>query len=103
MPERKSYRNFIEGEWVECAPRSTFEDRNPADRSEVIGSFQSSTEADVNAAVDAAGRAARRWRQLPAPKRAEYLFRIGEILFKRKEEYAREMGRRKGKSLRQAR
>src|SRR6266487_3933340 len=103
MPEPKSYRNFIDGEWVECATRSTFEDRSPADRSEVIGSFQSSTEADVNAAVDAARRATRRWRQLPAPRRADYLFRIGEILVKRKEEYAREMAREMGKPLREAR
>src|SRR2546422_5327098 len=102
MAEPKSYRNFIDGEWVESAARETFEDRNPADRSEVIGTFQRSSQADIDAAVEAARRAYRRWRQVPAPKRAESLFRMGEILLKRKEEYAREMTRDMGKALKEA-
>src|SRR3989475_12428467 len=48
-------------------------------------------------------RSWRRWRQVPAPKRAEHLFRMGEILVRRKEEYAREMTREMGKPLREAR
>ncbi len=103
MGEPKAYRNFIDGEWVESASRRVFEDRNPADRGEVIGTFQDSGESDVVAAVEAAGRAHRRWRQVPAPKRAEYLFRLGEILLRRKEEYAREMTREMGKPLKEAR
>ncbi len=103
MAEAKSYRNFIDGEWVESADRDAFEDRNPADRSEVVGTFQSSAPADVDSAVESARRAMRRWRQVPAPKRAEYLFRMGEILLKRKEEYAREMTREMGKPIREAR
>jgi alpha-ketoglutaric semialdehyde dehydrogenase len=103
MVEPKSYRNFIDGEWVESAARETLEDRNPADRSEVIGTFQNSSQADVDAAVEAARRAFRRWRQVPAPKRAESLFRMGEILLKRKEDYAREMTRDMGKPLKEAR
>ena len=103
MAEPKTYRNFIDGEWVESTTRETFEDRNPADKSEVIGAFQGSTQADVDAAVEAARKASRRWRQVPAPKRAEYLFRMGEILLRRKEEYAREMTREMGKPLREAR
>ena len=70
MAEAKNYRNFIDGEWVESAGREAFEDRNPADRSEVVGSFQSSAQADVDGAVESARRASRRWRQVPAPKRA---------------------------------
>jgi aldehyde dehydrogenase (NAD+) len=103
MAEPKTYRNFIDGEWIESTPRETFEDRNPADKSEVIGTFQDSAQEDVDAAVEAARKAYRRWRQVPAPKRAEYLFRMGEILLRRKEEYAREMTREMGKPLREAR
>jgi alpha-ketoglutaric semialdehyde dehydrogenase len=103
MAEPKSYRNFIDGEWVESSGRETFEDRNPADRSEIIGTFQDSAQADVDAAVEAARRSFRRWRQIPAPKRAESLFRMGEILLKRKEEYAREMTRDMGKPIKEAR
>jgi len=103
MTEPKAYRDFIDGEWVESSTRESFESRNPADKSEVIGSFQSSGQADIEAAVEAARRAWKRWRLVPAPKRAEHLFRMGEILVRRKEEYAREMTREMGKPLREAR
>jgi aldehyde dehydrogenase (NAD+) len=103
MAEPKAYRNFIDGEWVESSAHQVFENRNPADRSEVIGTFQESGEPDVKAAVEAAAKAHRRWRLVPAPKRAEYLFRVGEILIRRKEEYAREMTREMGKPIREAR
>ncbi|HKB08388.1 MAG TPA: aldehyde dehydrogenase family protein [Candidatus Polarisedimenticolia bacterium] len=103
MSEPKSYRNFIDGEWVESSGKKTFEDRSPADRSEIIGTFQDSAQADVDQAVEAARRSFRRWRQVPAPKRAESLFRMGEILLKRKEEYAREMTRDMGKPIKEAR
>ena len=103
MPEPKSYRNFIDGEWVESTSGDVIEDRNPADRSEVVGIFQRSGEEDVRGAIEAATRAFRRWRHTPAPKRAEYLFRMGEILLRRKEEYARAMTREMGKPIKEAR
>ena len=103
MPEGKTYRNFINGEWVESASGKTFENRNPADSSEVIGHFQDSNSEDVEMAVGAAREAFRKWRLTPAPKRAEYLYKIGEILIRRKEEYAREMTREMGKVLKETR
>lgn len=103
MSEARAYRNFIDGEWVESAGSQTFENRNPADASEVLGLFQDSTPDDVEAAVRAARTAQRRWRQVPAPKRAEYLFRMGEILARRKEDYASAMTLEMGKPIREAR
>jgi len=103
MAEPRAYRNFIDGEWVESAARKTFENGSPTDKGDVIGTFQDSGAADVGAATEAARRAYKRWRLVPAPKRAEYLFRMGEILVKRKEEYAREMTREMGKPLKEAR
>jgi aldehyde dehydrogenase (NAD+) len=103
MAQARAYRNFIDGEWIECMEGGSFENRSPADRSEVIGTFQDSGPADVDAALTAAARAFRRWRLVPAPKRAEYLFRMGEILVRRKEDYARDMAREMGKPLREAR
>ncbi len=102
MTEPRSYRNFIDGEWVP-APGDPFENRSPADRSEVVGRFQNSGPDQVGAAVEAAARAYQSWRKVPAPKRAEYLFRMGEILARRKEEMARDMAREMGKPLREAR
>jgi aldehyde dehydrogenase (NAD+) len=103
VSEPRAYRNFIDGEWVEASGGRTFENRNPADTGEVLGLFQDSTPEDVDAAVRAARAAQRRWSQVPAPKRAEYLFRMGEILVRRKEDYARAMTMEMGKPIREAR
>jgi hypothetical protein len=91
------FKNFIDGEWVESASGQTFEDRNPADTREVVAIFQRSNKADVDAAVDAAKRAFAKWRLVPAPRRAEMVFRAAEILLERKEQYARDMTREMGK------
>ena len=99
----KVYLNFIDGEWVESSTGETFENRNPADTRDLVGVFQKSAKADVDAAVDAAKRAFAKWRLVPAPRRAEIVFRAAEILIERKEEYAREMTREMGKVLAETR
>ncbi len=103
MADSKSCRNFIDGEWVDARSGRLLENRNPAMNSDHIGRFQDSDPADVDAAVQAAVDAFRRWRLVPAPKRAEYLFRMGEILMRRKEDLARDMAREMGKPIREAR
>jgi alpha-ketoglutaric semialdehyde dehydrogenase len=97
------YHNFIDGEWVEASTGQTFEDRNPADMRDVVGIFQRSGKADVDAAVDAAKRAFMKWRLVPAPRRAEIIFRSADLLAERKEEYARDMTREMGKILKETR
>src|SRR5437899_10340816 len=99
----KIYRNFIDGEWVEASTGETFEDRNPADTRDVVGIFQKSGKADVEAAVDAAKRAFTKWRLVPAPRRAEIVYRAAEMLMERKEEYSRDMTREMGKILKETR
>src|SRR6202041_896061 len=99
----KVFKNFIDGEWVESSTGETFEDRNPADTRDVVGIFQKSAKTDVDAAVDAAKRAFTKWRLVPAPRRAEIVFRAAEILIGRKEDYAREMTREMGKVLKETR
>jgi acyl-CoA reductase-like NAD-dependent aldehyde dehydrogenase len=80
-----------------------FENRNPADADDLIGVFQKSTRQDVDRAIDAARRAYERWRLVPAPRRAEIVFRAAQILVGRKDEYAREMTREMGKVLKETR
>ncbi len=99
----KVYKNFIDGEWVESSTGETFEDRNPADTRDVVGIFQKSARADVDAAVEAAKNAFAKWRLVPAPRRAEIVFRAAEMLLERKEEYARDMTREMGKILKETR
>src|SRR6266513_51322 len=99
----KIYRNFIDGEWVEASTGETFENRNPADTRDVVGIFQRSGKADVEAAVDAAKRAFQKWRLVPAPRRAEIVYRAAEMLMERKEDYARDMTREMGEVLKETR
>ncbi|HTZ48117.1 MAG TPA: aldehyde dehydrogenase family protein [Verrucomicrobiae bacterium] len=97
------FKNFINGEWV--APRSnkTHLNHNPANTSEVIGEFPLSSQADIDDAVASAREAYQSWRLVPAPKRAEILFRTAELLVKRKEEFSRDMTREMGKVLAETR
>src|SRR3954467_548208 len=92
------YSNLIDGEWVPSVSGQTFKNRNPA-TGDVIGLFQQSTAADAERAVDAARRAYEHWRLVPAPKRAELLFRAAQLLAERKEALARDMTREMGKVL----
>jgi aldehyde dehydrogenase (NAD+) len=91
--------NFIDGEWVSSVSGKLFENRNPANTSDLIGLFQQSVAADAVRAVDAAQRAFQHWRLVPAPKRAELLFRVAQLLAERKEALARDMTREMGKVL----
>ena len=98
-----SYSNFIDGEWCRSKSGDTFENRNPADTADLIGVFQKSERADVEAALTAATRAYERWRLVPAPKRAEVLFRAAQLIVERKETFARDMTREMGKVLSETR
>jgi aldehyde dehydrogenase (NAD+) len=91
--------NFIGGEWVPARSGRTFDDKNPADTSETLGSFADSGPEDVEGAVAAAREAYPAWKDLPAPKRGEILYRAAEILVRRKEDFARDMTREMGKVL----
>ena len=92
----KTYRNYIGGEWVDAVGGETFETRDPA-TGEVLGVFPRSTDEDMDRAVAAAAAAYERWRLVPAPKRAEILFRVAQAFVERKAELAEEMVREMGK------
>src|SRR5579884_1733690 len=95
----KAYRNLIGGEWVAARSANTFENLNPADTRDVVGTFARSGAEDVEQAVAAAKSAFEKWRLVPAPKRAEIIFKAGEILTQRKEPCAQDMTREMGKVL----
>ena len=74
-----TYGNYIDGEWVPAASGKTFENRNPADRDDLIGAFADSGPEDVEKAVAAAREAFPRWqrraraqaRRDPLPRRRD--------------------------------
>ncbi len=95
----KKYQNHINGEWVDALSGETFENRNPANWNEVIGTFPNSGKTDVEAAVKSAREAFDKWRLTPAPERGDILRRAGDIMARRKEEIAKNMTREMGKVL----
>ena len=98
-----TYGNFIDGAWRPASSGETFENRNPSDRDDLIGVFAKSNHADVDAAVEAARQAYVRWRLVPAPRRAEILYRAAELLARQKDQLARDMTREMGKVLAETR
>ena len=105
MPAASStiYKNYVDGQWIPSASGHTFENRNPADTDDLVGVFQQSTKDDVLAALDAAARAYDSWRLVPAPVRAEMLFKAAQLIVERKEQFARDMTREMGKVLSETR
>ncbi len=97
------YKNFINGEWVDGKGGTAYDNRNPGNTDELVGMFVSSSPEDVDAAVDAAKEAYKSWRLVPAPKRAEILYRTAELLVQRKEQFSRDMTREMGKVLAETR
>src|SRR4051794_11593492 len=94
--ETKTYKNYIGGEWVDAASGETFESTNPA-TGELIGAFPKSSAEDVDRAVEAAKGAYETWRLVPAPKRAEILFRVAQAFVDRKDELTELMVQEMGK------
>src|SRR5213593_1242645 len=99
----KKFNNFIAGKWVSPESGEYFDNRNPADRGDVIGKFPLSDRRDVERAVESAKRGFERWRRTPAPARGDVLRIVGDIMTKRKEEIADAMTREMGKPLTETR
>jgi len=94
----KSYKNFIDNQFVDAEGASTIEVRNPA-TNELLGVVPASTAADVDRAVQAARRAQPAWERLPAIERAGHLRRIASKLREHKERLARTITLEQGKIL----
>lgn len=103
MSRPATFKNFINGEWVESHSGETYENRNPARTDEVLGVFQKSNADDVADAITAAANAYKKWRLVPAPKRGEILFRVGARLTAQKEQLSSDMTREMGKIIHETR
>ena len=99
----KQFNNFIAGSWVPPDSGEYFENRNPADRNDLIGTFPLSGPSDVQRAVESAKRGFAEWRRTPAPARGDVLRIVGDLLSRRKEEIADLMTREMGKPLTETR
>ncbi len=96
----KSLTNYINGEWISV--NNTTSVINPATGEEIVQVSLSDKE-HVDAAVRAAKEAQKRWAHVPAPQRAEVLYKVGNILKERKEELSQLLTMENGKVLEEAR
>lgn len=98
-----TFKNLIGDQWMVPSTRRYFENRNPADTSDLIGRFPDSGPADVARAVRAASEAFEKWRTVPAPVRGDLLRRLGDLLAVEKRALADGMTREMGKVLAETR
>jgi acyl-CoA reductase-like NAD-dependent aldehyde dehydrogenase len=98
----KEYGLFIDGEWTTPAHAKRFSSWNPT-TGEEVGSFVAATPEDVKRAITVAHQAFPKWRDTPAPARADILLRISVVLRRRKEELARIVTQEMGKVIAEAR
>ncbi len=82
----REYPVVINGEKITLP--SKFESINPANKHEVVGRFsEGDTDTSlVDKAIDAATAAFKLWRNVPPAERAEYLFKIADVMRTRKHE-----------------
>jgi alpha-ketoglutaric semialdehyde dehydrogenase len=97
----QTHGNYIAGEWRPAASGETMENRNPANRDEVVGLFAASGADDVDAAIAAAEEAYRSWRFSSPMTRANILHKAANILESRIPEVGRELTREEGKTLKE--
>ena len=57
----KKFQNFIDGTWVDAISGKTFENRNPANWDEVVGTFPKSGKVNVSKPAASAARARGRY------------------------------------------
>ena len=94
--------NHIGGRWIPSRAKETLDVHNPA-RGDVIARTPLSTGEDVDAAAAAAKKAFPAWRDTPAIKRAQSLFKFKVQLEEHFEELARIVTTEHGKTLDEAR
>jgi 1-pyrroline-5-carboxylate dehydrogenase len=82
----REYPLVIGGERIKTG--ATLDSINPANRAQVVGTFHKATRELANQAVETAYEAFQTWRHVPAPERAQLIFRVAELMRQRKHEFS---------------
>ena len=99
MTDKKVFRNYINGQWLDSNTGETFEQRNPARLSEVTGLFPLSSKNDALRAISSAQSAFPVWKALSPTKRAEQLRKVLALMVQRKDEISKIITLENGKTL----
>ncbi|SFB44849.1 aldehyde dehydrogenase (NAD+) [Cohnella sp. OV330] len=94
----KKVLNYINGKWTESATGKFLPVINPA-TGETLAEVTQSAAEEVDLAVQAAVAAQKSWRLVPAPERAEALYKVAHLLKARKEELAQILTSEMGKVI----
>ncbi|MFD1927957.1 aldehyde dehydrogenase family protein [Sporosarcina siberiensis] len=94
--------NYINGVWQEEGGAEYTAVLNPANGKE-LAQVRLSTKEDVNSAVEAAKVAQKKWALVPAPKRADYLYAIANLMIEKKEHLSQVLTAEMGKVIEEAR
>ncbi|MEK4030555.1 aldehyde dehydrogenase family protein [Pseudobacillus sp. FSL P4-0506] len=98
-----TFSNYINGQWTESTSGRTFDSLNPANKEEIVGTFQASNDQDIQLAIEAANRAFPQWAQTAPSKRAAILNQAASILEENADKLAEELTREEGKHIKDAR
>lgn len=90
------YQQFINNKWVDSTNSDYIEVINPATE-EVEGYVSKGSEADAQAALEAASIAQKSWRKLSAAKRADYILAFADALEKEDKRLGKLLAKEQGK------
>ncbi len=96
MSTIKEYQLFINGEWVNAYSGKTDNIYSPTDES-VVGIVHMGEEADAQRAMEAAEKAQKQWKKVPARKRAELMRAFAAEIRANKDQLARLLVKEQGK------
>ncbi len=100
FPQDESIQGAFDGSWRAGGPG--IRSQTPIDGG-LLGEVTSASEADTDRVIEAAHEAFLRWREVPAPGRAEVVRRLGIVLRESKDELAQLVTLETGKILSEAR
>ncbi len=90
--------NFIDGHFREPLAGEWFSNINPA-TAEVFSEIPDSSAKDIDWAVDSARRAFLSWSDIPVAKRSEFLYRIADLIERRRQQFAELESKDQGKPV----
>ncbi len=102
MAEIKEYKLFINGEWVKSTSGETIDIISPSTE-EIVARVQNGTAEEALETLEAADKAQKEWKKMPARSRADLLYKLADEIDANTEELAQLLVREQGKLLKVAR